>query len=230
MSMCVLVQVRSVSVVTRAVPLTDLVVRAPKVQEVREPSGPRHPALCRARRAGRIGELHAATHVQSSMTVVSALASCILLPVACLAPVQSCRVGFLLQSTLCSSSNALLGACRCAAWRRRCAWTQSRRPACASAAPRPPTWPSAATCGALRSRARGAGGFGVVAAKLCCMQRIRTRTTPCPPALPHSLPGRRPALQAGGKASGLGQGAEVHVRPSKLSLPIVVCTRELKAC
>lgn len=39
MSMCVLVQVRSVSVVTRAVPLTDLVVRAPKVQEVRHPPG-----------------------------------------------------------------------------------------------------------------------------------------------------------------------------------------------
>ena len=36
--MRILVQVRSVSVVTRAVPLTDLVVRAPKVQEVRQPS------------------------------------------------------------------------------------------------------------------------------------------------------------------------------------------------
>lgn len=85
MSVCMLVQVRSVSVVTRAVPLTDLVVRAPKVQEVRQPSASRHPAP-RSLLSARQGEqLHCEPHAANACTVCvtssPALASLVDVPV-----------------------------------------------------------------------------------------------------------------------------------------------------
>ena len=100
MSIFVLVQVRSVSVVTRAVVLTDLVVRAPKVQEVRQLSPPS--ALPSAGRSGQAAvQLHAATHAQSSVTgtfcigIAQRLAGC--LP----RTMQKCRVCFRASTHLC---------------------------------------------------------------------------------------------------------------------------------
>lgn len=84
-----------------------------------------------------------------------------------------------------------------------------------------PTWPSAATCGALRSMAHGARGLGLNAYS-------------CRPgqALLHAVHQNKFTIsffgthcQTGGlrckMTCELGQEAEVHVRPSKSSLPIL---------